>query len=46
MAETTLKMILVEQTMETNEKLNCNGKNNISSSRYVTYLLLNYGLCF
>ncbi|XP_026557114.1 selenocysteine lyase [Pseudonaja textilis] len=35
MEETTLKMILVEQRTETNEKLNCNGKNNISSSRKI-----------
>ncbi|XP_039203023.1 selenocysteine lyase isoform X3 [Crotalus tigris] len=35
MEETTLKIVLVEQRTETNEKLNYNGKNNISSNRKI-----------
>ncbi|XP_063162947.1 selenocysteine lyase [Candoia aspera] len=35
MEETTLKKVLVKQRMETNEKINCSGKNNISSHRKV-----------
>ncbi|XP_025023159.1 selenocysteine lyase [Python bivittatus] len=35
MEETTLKKVLVKQRTETNEKINCSGKNNISPSRKI-----------